>query len=527
MRIRSHRGALNLLNRRVLTGARKTQRLDPADPLNRGVAARWSFAPAGIFGASDRLRDLSGNGWHGTLAGGSTYFPQLSGGALHSGNFATTNFTTSFILPTTNFSVSFWAQSGSSGLGNRPLGNSDASLGTSGWGVIWGYSVASHMYVVARTANNGTKDIELTPPTSIADTNTLHSVICTLDATEGMRVYWDGVLAGSNAVATSIVSSLGFNLAKDNNGSSQFTGLLGDVIVWSRVIGAGEIQRVANDRTGNLALRRSDTIIFPTSSVSALTSAVRRIRLLRDQEEQTRLAVQAAEQTALDDWLARRRRLFTTADPVGPAIITNIQTNVWGAGPTPVAAATNLSTGAWVVEAASGAVTHIGTTVWYSEVSTAEAQVTLAGASAWLTGEPTFSTLTRIAPTVWLSEPHSSTQATLTHLLASVWATVPSGDRAARLSAVAASVWFEEPDVNASAVLSKLSISVWVPVSPEESSVVADPQGEFYRYNRGDDEDEASAASTRYLLQQLPIDDLGDDVIPAVSPLHPFVMIMA
>ncbi|MBI3985063.1 MAG: DUF2341 domain-containing protein [Candidatus Levybacteria bacterium] len=189
---------------------------------------RWDFEE----GQGTSTNDISGNGYNGTLTSGPTWTQGKIGKAISfdgSNDYIETN----YVLPTTNFTYSFWAKSSASGVANRPFGNADSTAGLSGSGVIWGYNGATHIYVVNRQgANVGTYDIDAVAP-GIA--SGWHQVAVTISSTDGTILYWDGVSIGTNALTTSITSSLTTRIGRHGNGTDAFNGTIDEVKIYNYV----------------------------------------------------------------------------------------------------------------------------------------------------------------------------------------------------------------------------------------------------------------------------------------------------
>jgi hypothetical protein len=194
-----------------------------------GFAGVWHLKESGN-GTSGEYKDSTSNRRDAQGGGGtSSKCPVQTNGVIGIGESfdgSDDYIDTSYSLPTTNFSYSFWAKSASSGAANRPFGNADSSGGLSGANILWGYNGAANLYAIFRKGvNNATTDFQVTPP-GIA--SGWHHVAVSL-ANSGASLCWDGNLLGGNALATNITSSLPTRFGRDGNGSDKFNGQMDEV----------------------------------------------------------------------------------------------------------------------------------------------------------------------------------------------------------------------------------------------------------------------------------------------------------
>ncbi len=198
-----------------------------------GFAGVWHLRESGN-GTSGEYKDSTSFGRNARGGGGnSSLCPVQTNGVIGKGeSFDGTDdyIDTSYVLPTTNFSYSFWAKSASSGAANRPFGNADGTLGLSGSSILWGYNVAANLYAIFRTnANNAATDIQVTPP-GIA--SGWHHVAVSL-ADTGTTLCWDGNRLTKNAAITKITSSYTTRFGRDGSGTDHFNGQMDEVRISS------------------------------------------------------------------------------------------------------------------------------------------------------------------------------------------------------------------------------------------------------------------------------------------------------
>ncbi|MEK6957966.1 MAG: LamG-like jellyroll fold domain-containing protein, partial [archaeon] len=212
----------------------------------------WRFEE----GSGTIAYDSSEQDKNGTLVSSPAYVNGKIGKAL-SFNGSSNYVQTTYVLPTTNFSYTFWAKSSASGIGNRPFGAADGSAGLYGADIIWGYPSASQLYMVARRgANVGTYDITATAP-GIA--SGWHMVTATVSSTAGSKLYWDdGSLIGSNALTTDITTgSLSLNIGKESNSAYYFNGQIDEVAVFNRVLSATDVNTLYHIGARKYGLEKS------------------------------------------------------------------------------------------------------------------------------------------------------------------------------------------------------------------------------------------------------------------------------
>jgi len=125
---------------------------------------------------------------------------------------------TSYGLPTTNFSFSFWAQSSTISAQNKPFGNADAVSGLSGSSVAWQNS-AGKLFLQLRGGTAG--DITTNAP---GIGSGWHHVALSLNAS-GATLLWDGGVIGTST-KTAITSVLPVRIGRDGNNYDKFNGLV-------------------------------------------------------------------------------------------------------------------------------------------------------------------------------------------------------------------------------------------------------------------------------------------------------------
>jgi type II secretory pathway pseudopilin PulG len=200
-------------------------------------------------GTALSVLDSTSNGNNGTNNGSAGAAAGKIDGAASFNGTGSQYISTSLVLPTTNFTYSFWANSGTSGPSNRPVGAADYLAGVNGTSVLWGYASAGQLYTVFRQGSNvGTGDIA---SVSASGLNTgWHYVTVVMDSTNGGIVYYDGAQAGTNSAYKSITTgSLTLTIGKEpNQNSGGFNGTVDEVKVSNVVRSADWIRTEYNNQ---------------------------------------------------------------------------------------------------------------------------------------------------------------------------------------------------------------------------------------------------------------------------------------
>ncbi len=201
--------------------------------------------PASYPGSGTTITDLSGNGNNGTLINGVGY--SATDGGILTFDGVNDYISTSLVTPSTAFSYGLWVKtSTSNNIANRPIGNGDYSGGLSGASMILAYSSNQSYFVRRAGVNNGDRDIFAPSVTNFL--GNWHYIVMTYDGTNGMKVYCDNVLLGTNAVLgfTSINT---LSVGRDGTGGA-FNGSIGATQVYNKALTVGEIDQNFNaDKT--------------------------------------------------------------------------------------------------------------------------------------------------------------------------------------------------------------------------------------------------------------------------------------
>ncbi|MEI8129950.1 MAG: DUF2341 domain-containing protein [bacterium] len=115
---------------------------------------------------------------------------------------------TGYVVPSSDISISAWAQSSSTGITNR-------LLGANGTNIIWGArNVSTSLIASINSASGGGGSINIDVPSLASG---WHYIELTIDSTNGTQLYDDGVLVGSS-ISKNIVSTNSFHIGNDGDG---------------------------------------------------------------------------------------------------------------------------------------------------------------------------------------------------------------------------------------------------------------------------------------------------------------------
>ena len=114
---------------------------------------------------------------------------------------------TGYVLPSSDISISVWAQSSATGITNR-------LLGANGTNIIWGARNVSTSLLASINGVGGGNNINVTVPSLASG---WHYITVTIDSVNGTSLYDDGVLVGSSNTKN-IVSTNSFHVGNDGEG---------------------------------------------------------------------------------------------------------------------------------------------------------------------------------------------------------------------------------------------------------------------------------------------------------------------
>lgn len=229
----------------------------------KGLVGAWPF----FAGAGNTLRDLSGNGNHGTLTNGPAWVAGRAGAAL---SFDGTNdyvtFGSGMNYPAVSYSVWVYARSFSNAYNTvigRHTGAAYSLLYIKSNGKLAPFVAASGNLVYDGTGSN------------TLSVNTWYHLAITYSSVTGLLGYVNGLVDGSftanGAINTSAAET---RIGKDENGNF-FNGIIDGAKVYSRAISQHEIKQIFQDeyRIYRQPRRRNFFVVVSGGAISGVLSA--------------------------------------------------------------------------------------------------------------------------------------------------------------------------------------------------------------------------------------------------------------
>lgn len=169
-----------------------------------GATSVWSATHEIVYHmgeASGNAADATGNA-HTGVGNGSIAYEQAGqvGKAMGFSKDSMTYLQTDYTIPTTDFTVAFWAQASEGGIAARPIGAADYGAGANGVAVIWNLGGVSYIYAALRSGGSSYDIVALAPGLLSG----LHLIAITVDSTAGAVLYYDGGPLGTSPTCTAI-----------------------------------------------------------------------------------------------------------------------------------------------------------------------------------------------------------------------------------------------------------------------------------------------------------------------------------
>jgi len=198
---------------------------------------------------------------HGTVTGTEIYVLATHAVGGYAGDFAAGSFINRVELAneasfdfaiTSPFTVSFWMKSSTTGtIKSLITKKSTVSSVTAGWAAS---TTATN--AILFEISNGTTQYAVTSSQTTLANGSWHLVTCTFDGTSnrsGMYIYVDGTVTNGTALAMTgtVTNATAVRMGQDGSGTTQYTGQLDELRIYSRSISSAEVTDLVNNIKGS------------------------------------------------------------------------------------------------------------------------------------------------------------------------------------------------------------------------------------------------------------------------------------